>query len=198
MTVACTFVNAVVEAAFIGVAGTVIVGVAGFGASIWNTRKAFTANRQSWIRDQRATAYVDAIAAMHYRQFARQVTAGHGPPTDQAKSQALATYKKPDWNVLEARLLAFGSQPVFTAMQTGAHADLRVAEASEACKAATDADAAALHSKYQRAMQEADDADDALIDLVRTELQGKGPALGDWEPIAPVSTVALRRSGDGE
>jgi NO-binding membrane sensor protein with MHYT domain len=86
-------VNAVVQAAFIGVAGTVIVGVAGFGASIWNTRKAFAANRQSWIRDQRATAYVDAIAAMHYRQFARQVAAGHGPPTEEARSEALASYK---------------------------------------------------------------------------------------------------------
>jgi thioredoxin-like negative regulator of GroEL len=79
-------------------------------------------------------------------------------------------------------------------MQTGEQADRQVAEASEAWKAANDTDAAVLLAKCQSAMREADDADDALIDLVRAELQGKGPALGDWEPIAPVNTDAPRRS----
>src|SRR5262249_21758230 len=99
----CGSVSTVVEAAAIGVTGTVIVGVAGFGASIWNTRKTLAAAHKSWIREQRAIAYVEAIAAVHYRQFSRQVAAGFGPLTEAVGREALAAYRRPDWNVLEAR-----------------------------------------------------------------------------------------------
>lgn len=95
----CDSVNTVVEAAAFGVTGTVIVGVAGFGASIWNTRKTLAATHKNWIRDQRAIAYLDAIAAVHYRQFSRQVAAGFGPLTEDRRREPLAAYRRPDWNV---------------------------------------------------------------------------------------------------
>jgi hypothetical protein len=182
----CDSVNTVAEAAAIGVTGTVIVGVAGFGASIWNTRKTLAATHKNWIGDQRAIAYLDAIAAVHYRQFSRQVAAGSGPLTEDRRREALAAYLWPDWNVLEARLLAFGSQPAITAMQEASPADLRVGRAFEAWKAASGTDnAQEQRSAYEGAIKGADDADDAFIEQVRTELQGKGWPLGDWEPIAP-------------
>lgn len=184
--------NPIVQAATIGVAGTVIVGVAGFGASIWNTRKTIATGQRDWIRDERAIAYVDAIAAVHYRQFGRQITAGTGPATIAAKREALASYKKPDWSVLEAHLLAFGSEPAFAAMQAASHAHLSTARASEAWAAvAGTEEAETLRARYESAIKDADDADDAFIEHVRAELQGKGPALSAWEPIAPVDGPTL-------
>jgi hypothetical protein len=39
--------NPTVVAAAIGVGGTVIVGMAGFGAAIWNTKRTIAADRDS-------------------------------------------------------------------------------------------------------------------------------------------------------
>jgi hypothetical protein len=63
--------NPTVMAAAIGVGGTVIVGLAGFSASVWNTRKAIAQAHESRVWDRRADVYVDALAAVNYRQFSR-------------------------------------------------------------------------------------------------------------------------------
>jgi hypothetical protein len=60
--------NPVVTAATIGVGGTVIVGVAGFGASILNTRRTIAHTRESRVWDRRADSYVETLAALHFRQ----------------------------------------------------------------------------------------------------------------------------------
>ena len=86
-----------VTAAIVGVSGTVIVGVAGFGASIWNTRKTIGHPRESRIWDERAAVYVQALAAVHYRQMAREHQTRTDPVDDQARSRAqaiLATYAR--------------------------------------------------------------------------------------------------------
>ncbi len=60
-----------VAAAAIGVTGTVIVGLAGFGAAIWTTRQATATARESRIWDKRAATYVDVLAAIQSRQITR-------------------------------------------------------------------------------------------------------------------------------
>jgi hypothetical protein len=61
-----------VVAAAIGVGGTVIVGVAGFGASIWNTRRTIAHDRDSRLWDKRAAAYEAALAEIVNRSATRQ------------------------------------------------------------------------------------------------------------------------------
>jgi hypothetical protein len=124
--------NPTVVAAAISVSGVVVVGVAGFGAAIWNTRKTMAQARESRVWDQRARVYTDAIAALHYRQTAREYRTGVNLPTEQAKRDAhhyLETYQPPSWIELEARLLAFASEPVVTAVQVASTAHLRVMQA---------------------------------------------------------------------
>jgi hypothetical protein len=113
--------NPTVLAAAIGVGGTVIVGVAGFSAAIWNTRRTIAHTRESRVWDRRADTYVDALAAVSYRQFSRQAeTISLHPARSDARRRAeeyLANHQEPGWSELEARLQAFASEPVFTAMQ---------------------------------------------------------------------------------
>ena len=45
-------------AAAIGVGGTVLVGVAGFAAAIWNTKQTIGRDREARIWDRHADAYV--------------------------------------------------------------------------------------------------------------------------------------------
>jgi hypothetical protein len=56
-----------VAAAAIGVMGTVIVGLAGFGATIWTTRHTTATARESRIWAKRAATYVDVLAAIQIR-----------------------------------------------------------------------------------------------------------------------------------
>jgi hypothetical protein len=100
-----------VMAATIGVGGTVIVGVAGYSAAVWGTRKTLQA-RDTRMWDKRAEVYVDALAAVHYRQTARERamrTWRMDNEDDRHEAAYLAAYTAPDWHQLEARLLAFAS-----------------------------------------------------------------------------------------
>jgi len=56
-------VDPIVTAAAIGVGGTVLVGVAGFTAAIWNTRQTIRHDREARVWDRRADAYVETLAA---------------------------------------------------------------------------------------------------------------------------------------
>ncbi len=125
--------NPTVIAAAIGVGGTVVVGVTGFLAAIRNTRKTITHARESRIWDRRANAYVEALAALHHRQEAREVRVQTGAVDDLIKQRAQAyfggTYSPPDWHELEASLLAFASGPVVTAARASSTAHMRVMSA---------------------------------------------------------------------
>lgn len=110
--------NPVVLAAAIGVSGTVVVGVAGFGAAIWNTRKTIHQARDNKLWDQRAAVYVDTLAAVHYRQVQRDGELVREFPGDEMTHRVeayLAAFEPPDWQSIEARLLAFATEPVFAA-----------------------------------------------------------------------------------
>lgn len=194
--------DSTVVAAAIGVGGTVIVGVAGFWATVSATRKTIQAGRDNTIWDKRAEVYVDAIAAVHYRQTRRAHDVQRYRLDDQAERQYqayLAAYSPPDWYRLEACLIAFGSEPVFTALQASSTADQRALDALGEWKTAPEVDMAqraqsgplppgptvanpSLYEAAEKARKAADDADDVLIEIIREGLQGKGQPLGQWPP----------------
>jgi hypothetical protein len=158
----------IVTAAIVSVSGTVIVGVAGFGASIWNARKATNRDHGRRVWDRCADVYVDTLAAMHYRHLKRTVEmSGSTYMLDSRVQQNyladLAASATPNWSQIEARLQAFASEAVFTAVKATSAAhfwvvvkhdswrahqdrvdrDRLMKDADEARIAAEDADAAA-------------------------------------------------------
>lgn len=188
--------NATVAAAVISVSGVVIVGVAGFGAAIWSTRKVSADARESRIWDQRAAVYVEALAAVNYRQARRNHVARGAPaeePTTQQALASLAAGREFDWHGLEARLQAFAAEPVVTAMQISSTASERAMIAHRARIAAGDGSEA--RKAVAEALRAADAADDDVIELIRTGLQGrgKGKPLADWQPITGSGQRPSRR-----
>lgn len=89
------------------------------------------------------------------------------------------TYQAPDWQNLEARLLAFGSEPVFTAAQTSSSAHIKAMRAYNTWLGDKTTD---NRDSARAARQAADDADDVLVDRIRLYLQGKGKPIATWEP----------------
>src|SRR5262249_44153113 len=158
--------------------GTVIVGVAGFGASIWNTRKTVHAARTSGIWDRRADIYVQALAAVQYRQTMREQSRPQTYPVDDQVTEKAqvrpAASQPPDWNALDARLRAFASETVVAAMQDSSTAHTRAVRARASWEAAAfkpGADTEAKFAPVTAALKAAENADDTVIDLIRTELQ---------------------------
>jgi hypothetical protein len=115
-------------------------------------------------------------------------------------AHALGTsYQQPDWHELEARMQAFASESVMTAMQASSNSHMTALAAYKSCDATASrvppGDAATAQAvKIRQALDEAKDAldkariaaekaDDAVIEKIRTELQGSGKPLGDWKPV---------------
>src|SRR6266852_6489253 len=161
-----------VMAAAIGVGGTVIVGVAGYSAAVWATRKTLQAARDTRMWDKRAEVYVDTLAAVHHRQTKRERdmrTWPLGAEDDRLEVAYLATYTPPDWHQLEARMLAFASHRVTAATQASSTMHMR---AMSSRKSRLD-DAA--KDRAHEARKAADDADDALVELIRAEHKAGAP-----------------------
>jgi hypothetical protein len=186
--------NPTVIAAAIGVSGTVVVGVAGFGANIWNTRKTLLQARDSKLWDERAAVYVDTLAAIHYRQVERdrELTENRGKAKKDKealdRSEAyLASFEPPDWHTLEARLLAFASSPVAEAVRRSwtAHAmametlrywlEMRDQPATPGMP--PDGPDQALSGSARFAF----DRDGDVVNLIRRELQSHGHKPKDLE-----------------
>jgi hypothetical protein len=196
-----------IAAALIGVGGVVIVAVAGYWTTIRTMQMNLAEAKAGRLWESRATAYVDALAAVHYRQVKREYdTRSYRLDGDgEARAKAyLDAYKAPAWYELEARLQAFASQPVVTATQAGAKAHMAAAAAYQAWHTAAGQTGAgnearrqgipvpslpgeasgnvALHQAQVEARKAADNADDALVELIREELQGRGRPLDDFGP----------------
>jgi hypothetical protein len=193
--------------AAIGVGGTVIVGVVGFWATVRATGKTIQAGEAARIWEKRAAAYVDALAALHYRRVKRQRDTRTYRLDDESERRAAAeleAFTPPDWYELEGRLLAFGSMPVVTGLQGTALAHGDALDAFQAWQDAADAARAqgglpvagppqpgqgaanvALLAAARAAAKIADETDDALIMLIRTELQGNSPQPSQWRGVLP-------------
>jgi hypothetical protein len=131
--------NPTVIAAAIGVGGTVIVGLGGFWANVRSTSKTIQAARDTRIWDKRAEVYIDALAAVYYRQTNRDyemLTYRLDEDTDRQAKAYLAAYPEPDWCELESCLLGFGSHAVVTAMHAGVETHKRAISAFQAWKEA--------------------------------------------------------------
>jgi len=201
-----------IAAAIIAGGVAAAVAIAGFGATILTNTQNIKAARDEKLRDRRADVYIAAIAAVYHRQASRLLDTRDTSEThvederDRRAERYLAVGHPPDWHNLEARLLAFASEPVTTAVQASATAHERTIGAyrawhqaiarrtSDLLKAKRQGTAVpgpvdpALEAAVVRARKAAEDADDALLELIRKELQGKGPPLEDWSGLArPVS-----------
>jgi hypothetical protein len=183
--------NPTVLAAIVGVSGTVIVGVAGFGASIWNTRRTVALARESRIWDQRAAIYVEVLAGVNYRKRKREVEARIPPMADEETEHArkyLASYQEPDWHELQARLQAFASERVSKAVQASVDADEYVYDRfgilqRMALPGSDRQMVETLRTSLWNARGVADGLDRAVIGSIRAELQDK-----NWPLIAYPTT----------
>jgi len=206
-----------VAAAAIGVGGTVVVGVAGFWASVRNTEKTFAHARESRLWDRRAAVYVEALGAVNYRQARRLHEMQFVVKTEEQNIRRLeaylAAYTPPDWYALGSRLLAFASEPVVTAVQVSSTAhevamraqqswqalDSMPHTGSEASLTQLAAAVAAAHTvgaalgAADSALGAAGRADNAAVELIRTEMQGRGQPLPDWRPVMPSSDLGPSR-----
>jgi hypothetical protein len=181
--------NPLVEAATIGVTGTVIVGVAGFGAAAWSTRKTIREAHDARVWDKRAEVYAVSLAAMHYRYYQREYdthTEALDDATEQRLRAFLATYSQPDWYMIEARMLAFSSAAVFTAMQASSTAHGQAVGAFTSWRDAEPGseDSSRLLPAVAETRKAASAADGAVAELMRAELQGKGRQISDWQPAS--------------
>jgi hypothetical protein len=186
--------NPTVMAAAIGVGGTVLVGVAGFGAAIWNTRRTIAHARESRIWDRRADVYVEALAALHYRH----VVARSRLVDEETEKAMLAGRQQPEWPALEARLQAFASEPVFMAVEASSRAHRAAGFAFGMWRKADDD----IHPGFGKDAMEkgraAEAADKVAVELIRTELHGRGLPLGDWEPTLLVEAPHRAPEDSGE
>ena len=172
--------NATVLAAVIGVSGTVVVGVAGFGAVMWNTSKTIAHAREARLWDQRANVYVDAIAAIRNRQLKRDNEI-KGPSQLDSESvrhlQAyLASYKQPEWHQLEARLTAFGTDAVIQATRNSIGWHAYATDTYRESQAVGDTEnqgSKVAMAAAEKAVKSAQAADDFAILLIRRELQDR-------------------------
>jgi hypothetical protein len=168
-----------VTAAAVGVGGTVIVGVTGFWAAVRNTSKTIANDREGRVWERRADVYLDVLAAVKFLRYQEGLDRDVPPGND------------PDWFSLDVRVRAFASAPVWMAMQelhrARREATPDYAQAAQADPAAqvvpepVNPEVAALHAEAREAARReamaritaARDAGDALIDLIRAELQSR-------------------------
>jgi hypothetical protein len=165
-----------VAAAAIGVGGTVIVGVAGFSAGVWNTRKTIAQARENRVWDKRAAAYEMALAELTNRQLRRDrvVTkaAMYGLEHELLDEYLVASDTSP-WSAAQSQLLAYSSKDVLAALDTARLADQDIAKCLGwlgSKEAVRNRDAAI--QELAEVMSNSGRCDSALIDLIRRELQG--------------------------
>lgn len=186
----------VVEAAFVTVSGTAIVGVAGFGAGpstppagTWRT----PASTESGISAPEPMSMRLRLCITVRPSDYEMRTATLDEHARQYAEAYLAEYKPTDWFGLEARLIAFASPEVVTAMQKSSTAHVDAVNAFAAEQAALRAQEASgdpvsgdhvsrlmQSTMSSGARQEADNADSAVTELIRKDMHGHGQPLTDW------------------
>jgi hypothetical protein len=190
-----------VIAAAIGVGGTVIVGVAGFGASIWNTGRTIAVAREGRLWDKRADAYEAALTEMLNRSATRERWLDSSSETWTAENLAeyFASANKPEWSVAEGKLIAYSPQQVLEALYETRSADADVSQAFDRVgerMAADKLEIAAgtltfeahrdrvfpLLERVRGAVRESRNRDRELAAVIQIELQGRArdrpPAIG--------------------
>ncbi len=166
----------VIEAALIGGGASALVAITAFLTTRAVTRMQLKSARDDRIWDQRVAAYVEAIGAVQFRQMNRAHDYRARPldaETERRAQAVLSRYIEPDWHILDARLLAFGSAEMVSFMQQGSTAH----ETARQLFLAWEANNGALDPSYYRdAMNAAESIDDRTIEQIRAEIQGHDQA----------------------
>jgi hypothetical protein len=193
--------NPTVVAAAIGVGGTVVVGLAGFGASIWNTRRTIAHDREDRVWDKRASAYETALSEIVNRSATRErwLNSSSENWTAENLDEHFASQYKPEWFAAWARMLAYASQQVLKAFNAARSADFVVSQAFDRVGeriaigkleiAAGTLTFEALRDqvfpeleRVRGAVEESANRDQELVALIQIELQGgardRPPAIG--------------------
>lgn len=201
-----------VIAAAIGVGGTVIVGVAGFSASIWNTRKTIAHDREVRLWDKRAAAYEAALTEVVNRLATRERWLNSSSETWTAENveEYRASQAKPEWSAAEGRLLAYASERVLGALYVTRSAGADVSKAFDRVgkrMAAGKLEMAAgtitwdalrdqvfpMLDLVREAVSESRNGDEELFALMRIELQGRArdrpPAIGPGNALPDADSL---------
>ena len=103
-------------AALVGVGGTVVVAVAGYWANVCSTKQTIAHDGESKVWDQRAAVYVEALAALNYRQVSRDavIRLTDDAGTRQSRSCGLKQLERP---LRVAGVVAVGGGDVDVAVQ---------------------------------------------------------------------------------
>jgi hypothetical protein len=151
----------VVTGAAIGLSGAIIGAIGGYLGSVRTSNKTIEHDREQRVWERRADAYLESLAAVEYLQITRGVVDDWDPPM---LEDFLRTHDTPDWEMLDARMLAFASEPVWERMQAVSRT-YKVLPALH-LQASTPEP---THPKAAKAAARL--ASEGLIDLIRTELQ---------------------------
>jgi hypothetical protein len=199
--------TAVVEAAWIGAiiggigiistATVAIVGARTTRKVTDRTNKAGTANivlaldaaRAGLLWEKRADAYIDALRFLHRRQALRQEAlraARFDQQGEELIRQWLNSVNMPDeWQAVEMRVLAYGSQPVLDALREAGQANDAIGaarqkweDAREQVSAAATLERAAsdvrvAYDAIKSAIEHADGKDEELLAAIRADLHDR-------------------------
>jgi hypothetical protein len=159
-------------------------------AGIENTIRVLNGARNDRIWDKRAEAYVDALRYLHRTQAERTDMAHTGRYVNEAERQLeewRAGMLTAEWRDIQARLLAFASDPVFDALQEAEKAIGWFREKFQNWKWMRDnvgdpsgpdaSDVSREQEAIRAAMEEASRRDEALLEAIRAELHSR-PSQG--------------------
>jgi hypothetical protein len=156
-------------------------------AGIENTIRVVNGARDDRVWDKRADTYVDALRFLHRTQTELEDMAHTGRFVNEAERQLedwLAGIQTSEWREIQARLLAYASQPVLDAALASERAIGRFREAFQNWKwiranvgldpeGPTAADALSAEQRIRPAMEEASRRDVALLEAIRFELHSR-------------------------
>lgn len=178
--------NPTIVAALIAGGATAVVAVASFLTTRSMTIRQLDAARQSRLWDKQAATYVDAITAIRWQRDRRW---SEFDALKQGMLRSLPKQEPPvDWEELQGRLTAFASPEVRAALKAASDAG-NLARSSRSrlhwlMREAVDADrdfdlendgtAEIDHviDETRQVVRAANDRDDALIEVIRADLQG--------------------------
>ena len=159
-------------------------------AGIENTIRVLNGARDDRIWDKRAETYVEALRYLHRTQTEREDMAQTGRLVKEAERQLedwRAGMLTPEWREIQARLLAYASQPVLDALQASEQAIGWFRERFQNWKWMRDnvgdpdgpnaSDVSRADEAIRLAMEEASRRDNALLEAIRAELHSR-PSQG--------------------
>jgi hypothetical protein len=156
-------------------------------AGMENTILVVNGARDDRIWDRRADTYVDALRSLHRTQTEREDMAHTGRFVNEAERQLedwLASIQTSEWREIQARLLAYASQPVLDAVLTSERAIGMFRETFQNWKwirdnvgldseSPTEEDALSAQQRIRPTMEEATRRDAVLLEAIRSELHAR-------------------------